>query len=310
MGKWASFWLVGLIWGSSFLLIRISVEELSQFQIVFIRTGIAAVGMNLVLLLRGKRLPTDWRSVRSLIMVGLGNTAIPFVLITWGEKTVESGLAAVLQATASLFTLVIAHFAFTDERINLQKIVGIGAGFIGVTLLASRSWGEGQVITGDLLGQGAIVLASLFYATFTVYSRKVCSNLEPIVISAGAMTTAAIASGFLTYAAPLFGGPAPTPLNALSSNVLLSVLVLGFVNTFIAYLMFYSLVQTIGAARTSMVTYVVPPVGLILGVIFLNEILDARLLIGALIIFAGIGIVNWRFRRTPTPVLDVPETVA
>ena len=310
MGKWASFWLVGLIWGSSFLLIRISVEELSQFQIVFIRTGIAAVGMNLVLLLRGKRLPTDWRSVRSLIMVGLGNTAIPFVLITWGEKTVESGLAAVLQATASLFTLVIAHFAFTDERINLQKIVGIGAGFIGVTLLASRSWGEGQVITGDLLGQGAIVLASLFYATFTVYSRKVCSNLEPIIISAGAMTTAAIASGILTYAAPLFGGPAPTPLNALSSNVLLSVLVLGFVNTFIAYLMFYSLVQTIGAARTSMVTYVVPPVGLILGVIFLNEILDARLLIGALIIFAGIGIVNWRFRRTPTPVLDVPETVA
>lgn len=310
MSKWASFWLVGLIWGSSFLLIRISVEELNQFQIVFIRTGIAAVGMNLVLLLRGKRLPTDWRSVRSLILVGLGNTAIPFALITWGEKTVESGLAAVLQASATLFTLIIAHFAFADERINLQKIIGLLAGFLGVTLLASRSWGEGQVITGDLIGQGAIVLASLFYATFTVYSRKVCYDMEPIVVSAGAMTTAAITSGVITYAAPLFGGPAPTSLTDLSSNVLFAVLALGFVNTFIAYLMFYSLVQTLGAARTSMVTYVVPPVGLILGGIFLNEVLDARLLIGAAIIFIGIGIVNMRFRRVPTPVLEAPETVA
>jgi len=310
MGKWAGFWLLSLIWGSSFLLIRISVEEINQFQIVFIRTGIAAVGLNLVLLLRGKRFPTDWRSLRSLILIGLGNTTIPFTLITWGEKSVESGLAAVLQATASLFTLVIAHFAFRDERINFQKIAGIGAGFVGVALLASRSWGEGQIITGDLLGQVAIVVASLFYAIFTVYSRKVCANLEPIVVSAGAMTTAAVTSGILTFAAPLFGGPAPVSLASLNSNVLFSVLLLGFLNTFIAYLIYYSLVQSLGAARTSMVTYVIPAVGLILGVIFLNEVLDARLLIGAAIIFVGIGIVNMRFRRAPAPVLEVPETVA
>ncbi len=310
MRKWAGFWLLGLIWGSSFLLIRISVEELNQFQIVFIRTGIAAIGLNAILLLRGKRLPTDWRSLRSLILIGLGNTTIPFILITWGEKTVESGLASVLQSTASLFTLVIAHFAFTDERINAQKILGIATGFAGVLLLASRSWGEGQVITGDLLGQLAIVVASLFYGMFTVYSRKVCYNLEPITVSAGAMTTAAIASGILTFASPLFGGPAPTPLGELSSNVLFSVLLLGVLNTFIAYLIYYSLVQGLGAARTSMVTYVVPPVGLMLGVIFLNEVLDARLLVGALIIFLGIAIVNIRLRKEVQPVLEVPDTVA
>lgn len=310
MSKWAGFWLLSLIWGSSFLLIRVSVEELNQFQIVFIRTGIAAVGLTLVLLLRGRRFPTDWPSIRALILIGLGNTTIPFTLITWGEKSVESGLAAVLQATASLFTLVIAHFAFRDERINAQKVVGILAGFFGVMILASRSWGEGQIVTGDLLGQAAIVVASLFYGIFTVYSRKVCANMEPIVVSAGAMTTAAIASGILTFTAPLFGGPAPTPLASLSSNVLFSVLLLGFLNTFIAYLIYYSLVHSMGAARTSMVTYAIPPVGLILGGIFLNEVIDARLLIGAAIIFAGIGIVNLRFRRIPAAVLDAPETVA
>lgn len=310
MGKWASFWLLGLIWGSSFLLIRIGVEEVNEFQVVFIRTGIAAIGLNLVLLLRGKRLPKDWESLRSLILIGLGNTAIPFVLITWGEKTVESGLASVLQATASLFALVIAHFAFRDERINPQKIAGILLGFAGVTLLASRSWSDGQVATGDLIGQLAIVLASLFYGTFTVYSRKACTSIEPIVVSAGAMTTAAIAAGILTFAAPLFGGPSPTPLGDLSGNVLFAVLMLGFVNTFIAYLIFYSLIPVIGAARTTMVTYVVPPVGLILGVIFLNEVLDIRLVLGAVLIFMGIGVVNWRFRRTPAPALDAPETIA
>lgn len=298
MAKWAGFWLVGLIWGSSFLLIRISVEELNQFQIVFIRTGIAALGLNLVLLIRGKRLPTNWQSLRSLILIGLGNTTIPFLLITWGEKSVESGLASVLQATASLFGLIIAHFSFADERITPQKVVGLAAGFAGVTLLASRSWADGQVITGDLLGQGAIVLASLFYAIFTVYSRKVCYNVEPMIVSTGAMTTAAISSGFLMLVAPLLGGPAATPLNEVSSHVLTSVLALGFVNTFIAYLIFYSLIPALGAARTTMVTYVVPPVGLLLGVVFLNEVLDARLLIGAAMIFMGIGIVNLRFRRS------------
>lgn len=298
MAKWAGFWLVGLIWGSSFLLIRISVEELNQFQIVFIRTGIAALGLNLVLLIRGKRLPTNWQSLRSLILIGLGNTTIPFLLITWGEKSVESGLASVLQATASLFGLIIAHFSFADERITPQKVVGLAAGFAGVTLLASRSWADGQVITGDLLGQGAIVLASLFYAIFTVYSRKVCYNVEPMIVSTGAMTTAAISSGFLMVVAPLLGGPAATPLNEVSSHVLTSVLALGFVNTFIAYLIFYSLIPALGAARTTMVTYVVPPVGLLLGVVFLNEVLDARLLIGAAMIFMGIGIVNLRFRRS------------
>jgi drug/metabolite transporter (DMT)-like permease len=298
LGKWAAFWVLGLIWGSSYLLIRISVEEMNQFEIVFIRTLIAAIGLNLVLLARGKRLPTDWKTLRPLILIGLGNTAIPFILITWGEKSVESGLASVLQATASLFSLVISHFAFEDERITPQKIGGLTIGFIGIVLLASRSWVNGQVMTSDLLGQLAIVLASLFYASFTVYSKKAIRNqIEPIMISAGAMTTAAIVSGILTFVSPMFGGSAPTPLSQLSPNVLFSVLTLGFFNTLLAYLIFYSLVQQIGSARTSMVTYVIPPVGLLLGVLFLNERMDARLLLGAALIFAGIAVVNVRLSR-------------
>ena len=271
-------------------------------------TLIAAIGLNLVLLLRGKHLPTDWKSLRPLILLGIGNTVIPFALITWGEKTVESGLASVLQATASLFTLIIAHFALHDERMNWQKVLGIILGFIGVTVLASRSWNNDQVITGDLLGQLAIVVASLFYAMGGVYSKTVIRNrIEPLVVSAGAMTTAAVLSGLLMVLAPYVGGSAATPLYTLSTRTLGAVLILGFLNTFIAYIIFYRLVQTLGAARTSMVTYVIPVVGLFLGAVFLNEVIDIRLMIGAVLIFMGIGIVNIRLsRRTAEVVVASP----
>ncbi len=195
---WIGFWILAFVWGSSFLFIRIGVEQLSTFQVVFVRTGIAAVGLTLVAYLRGKRVPTDWQSIRDLLIVGIVNTVIPFALITWGEKTIESGLAAVLQGTAALFTMVVAHFTFRDERIIARKVVGLGVGFLGVVVLASRS-AAGEVVADDptlhLLGQLAVVLASLSYALGGSYSRKAIQNrLDPIVAAAGAMTVTAIIS--------------------------------------------------------------------------------------------------------------------
>ena len=296
MRKWVGFWALGLIWGSSFLLIRVGVEELSPFQVVFIRTGIAALGLNALLFLRGKHLPFNFRALLPLIIIGLGNTTIPFSLITWGETNITSGLAAMLQSTASLFTLVLAHFFFADERITLQKIVGLSVGFLGVIVLASRSMTGGGIDVPQLLGSLAIVLASLFYANFTIYSRKQIQNrFEPIMVSTGAMTFAAISSGILMVIAPLVGGQAATPLDTVTTDVLGAVLLLGFTNTFIAYIIYYWIVRELGAARASMVTYVVPGVGLTLGAIVLHEIIDWRIILGALLIFCGIAIVNLRF---------------
>ena len=296
MRKWVGFWALGLIWGSSFLLIRVGVEELSPFQVVFIRTGIAALGLNGLLFLRGKHLPFNWRGLLPLIIIGIGNTTIPFSLITWGETNITSGLAAMLQSTASLFTLVLAHFFFADERITLQKIVGLSVGFFGVIVLASRSMTGGTIDVPQLLGSLSIVLASLFYANFTIYSRKQIQNrFEPIMVSTGAMTFAAISSGILMVIAPLVGGQAATPLNTVTTDVLGAVLLLGFTNTFIAYIIYYWIVRELGAARASMVTYVVPGVGLTLGAIVLHEIIDWRIILGALLIFCGIAIVNLRF---------------
>ncbi|MBZ0298653.1 MAG: EamA family transporter, partial [Anaerolineae bacterium] len=135
---WAAFWLVGLIWGSSFMLIRISVLGFGLFsavetplggfrtaEIVFIRTAIAAIGLGTVVLLRRVPIPRDWRTLRALAIIGLGNVVAPFLLITWSEQFITSGLAAVLQATAALFTLIVAHFMFADERITTPKVLGL-----------------------------------------------------------------------------------------------------------------------------------------------------------------------------------------
>ncbi len=303
---WIGFWLLGIIWGSSFLLIRVAVRELTPFEVVFIRTAIAAVGLLLVAYARGKRLPTHWAGIRDLIILGVFNTVIPFALITWGEQSVESGLASVLQGTAALFTLVIAHFAFADERITLQKLAGLALGFGGVLLLASRSWQDGQIITSDLTGQLAIVAASLFYGLGGTYGRRVMQRgIEPIITAAGAMLTSAIVTGAFVFLPVLLPGLASTaaiegatqagPFAVSSPDVLLAAVVLGLFNTFVAYIIFYSILQALGAAKTSMVTYIVPAVGLTLGALFLDEIVDFRLLLGAALIIGGIGVVNLRF---------------
>jgi drug/metabolite transporter (DMT)-like permease len=290
---WIGFWVLAFIWGSSFLFIRIGVEQLSTFQLVFIRTGIAAVGLNIVVYLRGKRLPTDRAGVRDVAVLGVVNTVIPFALITWGEKSIESGLAAVLQATAALFTMIVAHFAFGDERITRRTVAGLVFGFAGVVVLASRTAGDAVAVdvTLHVLGQLAIVVASFCYALGGVYSRKAIQrHLEPIVAAAGAMTVTALISGVLTYTVPLVGGAAPVALAGLTPRVLGAILTLGVLNTFVAYLIFYATIETLGAAKASMVTYVIPAVGLTLGALFLDEPVDLRLLTGAAMVVGSIGI--------------------
>lgn len=293
---WASFWAVAFIWGSSFLLIRVGVEGLSATQVVFIRTSIAAVFLTLTLYLTGGRLPRDWPTIRSLIIIGIGNAAIPYTFISLGEQTITSGMAAVLQSTASLFTLIIAHFIFADERITRKKVLGLIVGFLGVLVLSSGSIEGTQINVPVLLGQLAIVMGSLFYGIFTVYSRTVIKkSISPMVISAGTFIPAAICAFAFMLIEPLIGGRAAVPLSEASRDTVIAVLILGFFNTFIAYIFFYYIVQELGAFRASMVTYVVPVIGLVLGAVVLREVIELYMIIGAVLIFAGIGIINVTF---------------
>lgn len=290
---WLSFWILGFIWGSSFLLIRISVEALPPTQLVLIRTTTAAVFLNIVLYARGRRIPSDWPTVRALILIGIGNAAIPYTLISFGEQNITSGMAAVLQSTASLFTLVIAHFVFADERITQRKVVGLFVGFSGVIILSSGTINGGEIDVPMLLGQLAVVGASIFYATFITYSRRVLSqNIEPLVVSATTFIAAAAAAGVFMFLEPLLGGQRAMSLTELPARSVFAAFGLGFLNTFIAYMFFYFIIRELGAFRASMVTYIVPVVGMVLGWLVLDEVIAPYMVIGAALIFTGIGIIN------------------
>ena len=290
---WVAFWILGTIWGSSFLLIRIGVEDMSAAQVVLIRAVIAAIGLNLVRIWRGYAIPRDWATRRALIIIGIGNATIPYTLISLGEQNITSGMAAVLQATASLFALITAHLAFADERINKQKVIGLVVGFLGIIALSGNAITDGEIDTPVLLGQLAVIAASFFYAIFTVYIRKMIkSNIAPIVVSSTSFIASALGAAVFVILEPLVGGRAFVPFADLPAKVLGAVFLLGFLNTFIAYLFFYFVVQQLGAFRAVMVTYVVPVIGMILGVVVLNEIVTINMIIGAVMIFAGIAIIN------------------
>jgi drug/metabolite transporter (DMT)-like permease len=301
MKNWAMFWGLGLIWGSSFLLIKVGVEELGPLPLVSVRIGLAALLMALFLGVTRRRWPQTRRERLALLYVGVMNTAVPFTLITWGEQDIDSGLATVLNATVPLFTLVFAHFALADERISPQKVIGLLTGFVGVAILASRSAESSSPNT--LAGQVAVLVASASYATSAVVIRRYLRRVDPFVIAGGSLMIGGTVVVTITL---LTVHPLPD-VGALSLKAIAAVLTLAVTNTVVAYFLFYHLIDAWNATRTTLVTYVMPPVGVTLGAIFLDETVDWKIVTGAALILGAIIVVNWHKRRQPVPVSAEPS---
>jgi drug/metabolite transporter (DMT)-like permease len=296
MKHWLMFLGLGGIWGSSFLLIKVGVEDLGPLPLVSVRIGLAALLMAVFLRLTGRAWPTGRTEVAALVFVGVMNTAVPFSLITWGEQKIDSGLATVLDATVPLFTLVIAHFALTDERISPQKIVGLVTGFLGVVLLASRHAASSS--PNPFSGQFAVLVASACYALSVVVIRRYLRRVDSFVVAGGSL----MVGGIVVVLVTLLTASLPV-MSDVHIKAVLAVLVLAVMNTVVAYFLFYSLISAWGATRTTLVTYIMPPIGVTLGAIFLDETVDWKIVAAAGLILGGILVVNWRGRRRPAPAV-------
>ena len=303
MKHWAMFWTLGVIWGSSFVLIKVAVEDLGPLPMVSVRIGLAALIMLAFLTLTRRKWPRERREIAALLYVGVMNTAVPFTLITWGEQEIDSGLATVLNATVPLFTLVIAHLALADERITPQKVIGLASGFTGVALLASRDAESSS--PNSLAGQLAVLAASASYATSAVTIRRYLRRVDPFVIAGGSL---AVGGVIVVALALLTVRPLPSA-GDVSAKAMGAALTLAVVNTVLAYFLFYSLIARWDATRTTLVTYVMPPIGVTLGAIFLDETVDWKIVVGAALILGGIVVVNWRKRRRVAPAAE-PSSVS
>ena len=173
---WSMFLVLAAIWGSSFLFIKIGLDEgIHPMTLVSLRTAFASAMLGAVLLARGGRLPLRWDIWKRMAFLGTTNIVVPFVLIAWGQQYIPSGMTSILNSTVPLFTIVLAAIALTDEHITVARLAGLGIGMGGVVLLALPSLDAAQ--TDDdalraLVGMSAVVLAAIFYAVAAVYTRR------------------------------------------------------------------------------------------------------------------------------------------
>jgi drug/metabolite transporter (DMT)-like permease len=276
---------LAILWGSGFLFIKIALEGMSPIQIVLGRLLSAAVVMVVVVAYRKERLPRRLVPWAHLAVMAVVTNIAPYFLFAWGEQHITSSLAGVLNATTPLFTLLLAVSTHT-ERLTVPSLAGLTLGFLGVVILAP--WHDGG-LSSSLLGIGAALLASACYAASYVYARRFLSAgvLSPLVLSSGQMIAGAVLLGL---AAPLVAREAVTP----SPSVIASVVILGVLGTGIAYVLNYRLIAEEGATAASTVTYLLPIVAILLGLLILSEPAGWNLLVGGLIVLAGVALSEGR----------------
>jgi len=289
---WLLFSLLALIWGSSFLWIKIAVQEVGPVTLVAYRLLFGAVGLIAIVAIKRPPLPRARATWWTLLVLGFTNTAVPFVLISWGEMHIDSGVASILNGTVPLFTLLIAHFILHDERMTWMRFAGLLAGFGGVVALMSRDVGPTGFDEG-IVGQLAVLGAAVCYAGSSVFARRNLGDVAPMF---QALMIVLVADTALWLSAPVVESPVIVPRNPLTW---LALAWLGLLGSCVAYLIYFGLIQRAGPTRTVMVTYVMPIVGVLLGVTFLNEPLGWRLGLGTLLVASGVWAVNRRPRRSP-----------
>lgn len=287
---WTAFILLGGIWSASFLWIKIALDEIGPFTLVAFRVLFGALFAGGAVILQRKAWPRDWAGWSPFLLLGVTSVAIPFFLISWGEISIDSAVASILNATVPLFTIVIAQLFLQDDKMTVQRVIGLLVGFAGVVVLLSKDLTAGAY--NSTLGQGAVILASFFYAGSSVYARRKTATAPGLVRGAAPLVSA---TALMWIAAPVLESPVKIPQLPLTWVALLW---LGFLGSGLALILFYYLLHEIGPTRTATVTYVLPLGGVVLGIAFLNEQLSWQLVVGALLIISSIVVVNWNSNKS------------
>lgn len=292
------------MWGASFVVTGAALEFFQPFTLGFGRWFISALFLVIILHSLGGRLPATRQAWVEIFFMSLLNMS-GFLLTAWGQLTIPSGLTTILAATIPFFTILIAHFATDDEKINWVRLLGIGMGLIGVIILIGLN--ALNDLGNQLLAQLSILAGAACYATGGVYARGVLARQAGDASSGWVPRIRIIAVSQICstlMALPLaliIDRPFATPIPLFAFGYILA---LGIGTTTFAILIYYYLVQTLGASTASMTMYITPVSGVILGVLYLGEIVTPSMPIAALFILGGVYIVNQKKSR---PLLNLQK---
>jgi drug/metabolite transporter (DMT)-like permease len=292
--EWALLGILSVLWGGSFFFVEVMLDALDPYSVVFWRVGPAAAVLVVLVYATGHRMPGDWATWRAFVVMGVLNNVAPFTLIAWGQTEIESGLAAILNATTPLFTVALAHLVTADERLTMNRAIGVVAGLAGVAVLVGPGALAG--IGAGVLGQAAILAAALCYACAGLYGRRLADLPAPVaaagMVSASAVIALPIA---LAGGAPFAFDPDPATISAIAGLSLLS--------TACAYLIYFRVLAAAGATNLLLVTFLIPPSALVLGIAVLGERPTAGTLAGLALILVGLAAVDGRLFRVPRRAL-------
>jgi drug/metabolite transporter (DMT)-like permease len=270
------------IWGSSFLFIKLGVEELEPAIVVFGRLVVGVMVLLPVLVLRGGLADVRGMLV-PFVVLGALNNALPYWLLGFAETRIDSGLAAVIQAAAPILTVLLAMRIDPTQRVHGPRLVGIGLGFLGVALLVGVQEG------GELTGALAVLGTATCYAVSVLYAGRTVRSFPPLDVSIGQLGVGAL----LVAPVALLQLPSEVP----PANALAAIALLGAFGTGLAYLLYFALIARAGASRAILVTYLVPAFALVYGAMFLDEAVTVSALFGLGLILSGTALATGAVRR-------------
>jgi drug/metabolite transporter (DMT)-like permease len=295
---WPLLLSLAAVWGASYLFIKVAVEGgLEPAPLMCARASIAAVVLFGFLAARmgGGRAVRELRaSWRRWVVIGVVANALPFWLIAWGEKHIDSGIAGIAQSTVALFTILLGLRFLPHEPLSRGQLVGFGLGLVGVGVLAGlHPAGGWWAVVGTL----AVVLASVAYATGNVIGQRSVVGVPGPVLATGAMLAAAVS--LLPFAL------VQVPSRAPDGDAILSLLALALVGTVMAQLVLYRMLRLFGGRRMSLVTYLIPLFALVYGAVLLDEAVTVSAVAGMALILAGVALGSGALRLRRTAAVEV-----
>lgn len=285
---WGLLFLLSILWGGAFFFAAVAVRELPPLTVVISRTAIAALVLAVILRLRSEGWPFTGRMFHTFFIMGLLNNLLPFSLLFWAQTMIPSGLASILNATTPIFSIIVAHFLLTDERMALNKVIGIVFGFVGVIILLGGNLlnNQGFALTGMLACLGA----ALSYGFAATYGRR----FKTMGFSATQVAFGQLTATTFMMVPVVFMFDKPWSLQMPSLSVIAAILMLAIVSTALAYIIFFRLLASAGAVNTALVTLLIPVSAILLGVLILDESLAMRHYAGMMLIAAALLAIDGR----------------
>jgi drug/metabolite transporter (DMT)-like permease len=300
--EWGLLALLSLLWGGSYFFVGVAVGEIPPLTLVTLRVGLAAALLWLSAPFLGVAIPRGAKTVGALAVMGFGNNALPFALITWGQTHVASGLASIFVAATPLFTVLAAHVLTAEEKLSGLKLFGTLAGLIGVGWLIGPAMLFGDA-ANNVWAELALLAAALCYALSAIYARRMPSlGLKPIDVATGQATAATV---FLAPLALAIDRPWTLPMP--SAAVIAAALAIAAFSTALAFIVYFRILAGAGATNVLLVTLLTPATAVILGALFLHERLTAHQFFGFALIAIGLAFIDGRLPRALFGSRDNPN---